>query len=252
MSPPPFTQHDPSPFPLTRWSLVGRAAGSDGQVRLRAALEELVNRYLPALRAHLILTRRLSPDDADELLQSFVASKVLEQNLFGRADQAQGKFRTFLLAALGNFVIDHVRAAQAKKRSVGKETMQLDEQRSEVIDARVEQPSTAFDVAWARQVLDRAQALMRQQCDAEQRPDVWGVFQARVLSPALDGAEPAAYDALVRQFKLASPDQASNVLVTGKRMFTRCLREAVSEYVDDAEIDQELRELKAIVARGAR
>ena len=252
MAPPPFTQHDSAPFPLTRWSLVGRAAGAEGDIRIRAALDELVSRYLPALRAHLILTRRLSPDDADELLQSFVASKVLEQNLFGRADQAQGKFRTFLLAALGNFLIDHLRATQAKKRSTGADAMQIDEQRSEVIDSRVDQPSTAFDVAWARQVLDRAQTLMRQQCDAEERPDVWGVFQARVLSPALDNAEPAAYDALVRQFKLASPDQASNVLVTGKRMFTRCLRDAVAEYVDDSEIEQELRELKAVVARGAR
>jgi hypothetical protein len=131
---PPNETHDSSPFPLTRWSLVGRAAGAGGDMRVRAAVNELVVRYLPALRAHLVLTRRLSPDDADDLLQNFMASKVLEQNLFSRADEAQGKFRTFLLAALGNYLIDHVRAAQAKKRSVGKDAMQIDEQRSEVID----------------------------------------------------------------------------------------------------------------------
>jgi hypothetical protein len=73
-----------------------------------------------------------------------------------------------------------------------------------------------------------------------------------VLLPALEGAEPAAYDELVKQFELASPDQASNVLVTGKRMFARCLRDAVAEYVDDDEIEQELRELKALIARGTR
>jgi DNA-directed RNA polymerase specialized sigma24 family protein len=249
---PPNETHDSSPFPLTRWSLVGRAAGAGGDMRVRAAVNELVVRYLPALRAHLVLTRRLSPDDADDLLQNFMASKVLEQNLFSRADEAQGKFRTFLLAALGNYLIDHVRAAQAKKRSVGKDAMQIDEQRSEVIDPRVDQPSAAFDAAWARQVLDRATHLMRQQCEAEGRADVWGVFQSRVLLPALEGAEPAAYDELVKQFELASPDQASNVLVTGKRMFARCLRDAVAEYVDDDEIEQELRELKALIARGTR
>ena len=248
----PAEQNDSSPFPLTRWSLVGRAAGSGGDTRVRAAVNELVVRYLPALRAHLVLTRRLSPDDADDLLQNFMASKVLEQNLFGRADQAQGKFRTFLLAALGNFLIDHLRAAGAKKRSAGTDAMQIDEQRSEVIDPRVEQPSAAFDAAWARQVLDHATTLMRQQCEADGRADVWGVFHARILQPALEGAEPVAYDELVKMFELASPDQASNVLVTGKRMFARCLRDAVAEYADDEEIEQELRELKVLVARGVR
>lgn len=241
---------DAAPFPVTRWSLVGRAADA-GDPRFKAALDELVVRYLPALRAHLVLTRRLPPDEADDLLQGFMASKVLEQNLVARADQAAGKFRTFLLAALGNFLIDAVRARQAKKRSGVAGAVQVDEQRSEVMDPRAE-PAAAFEAAWARQVLARATDLMRRECEATGRADVWGVFEARVLNPALHGDEPTAYDELVRAFGLASPDQASNVLVTGKRTFARLLRQAVAEYADDADVEQELMELKAILSRAGR
>lgn len=247
-----------SAFPVTHWSLVRRAgsAGDGGpgaadDPAAREALHQLVVRYLPALKAHLVYTRRLPPDEADDLLQSFVAAKVLEQNLFRRADRGQGKFRTFLLSAPGNFLVDAVRARNAKKRSAGRDAVPIDEQRDEVVDPR-EEPSAAFDAAWARQVIDRAVDLARQACDADGRADVWGVFQARVLDPALHGAEPVAYDVLVRQFGLASPDQASNVLVTGKRIFTRALRQAVGEYAQDGDVEQELQELKAILARAPR
>src|SRR5678815_2750589 len=83
-------------FPITRWSLIARATGPlDGVAR--AALDELVARYSPALRAHLVQARR-----------------VLEQNLLLKADPARGKFRTFLLTSLRNCLVDSVRAARAK------------------------------------------------------------------------------------------------------------------------------------------
>ena len=55
-------------FPTTHWSLVARA-GRDATEVKRQALGELLVRYLPALRAHLVYGKRLSPEDADDLLQ---------------------------------------------------------------------------------------------------------------------------------------------------------------------------------------
>src|SRR5438094_173315 len=77
------------PFPLTPWSLVDRAAASDNDDldAQRAFLNELLQRYLPALRAHLIYGKRLAPDAADDLLQSFVVEKVVESDLIGNADR---------------------------------------------------------------------------------------------------------------------------------------------------------------------
>ena len=57
--------------------MVGQTS-SDGQ---REALGVLLRRYLPALRTFLILDRRLTPERAEDLLQGFVTSKVLESLL---------------------------------------------------------------------------------------------------------------------------------------------------------------------------
>lgn len=46
-----------------------------------------------------------------------------------------------------------------------------------------------------------------------------------------------------------SPMQASNALITAKRMFVRKLREAVADYVNgEREIDKALAELQAILS----
>jgi hypothetical protein len=82
---------------------------------------------------------------------------------------------------------------------------------------------------------------------------VWGVFEARLLGPLLHGAEPTDYEELVGRFGLASAAQASNVLMTGKRMFARIIRAVVGEYaLGDEEIESEIRELYAVLGRGQR
>src|SRR4051794_36682601 len=91
-------------FPTTRWSLVARAgeSGDAAEAARREALGVILGRYLPALRAHL-LARRVPAGWVDDLLQGFIADKVIEYNLLGYADRGRGKFRTFLLTALDRF-----------------------------------------------------------------------------------------------------------------------------------------------------
>ena len=43
--------------------------------------------------------------DAQDLTQSFFAH-LIEREIYGRADRAKGRFRSFLLAALKNFLAD--------------------------------------------------------------------------------------------------------------------------------------------------
>src|SRR5438477_6642253 len=95
---------DAARFPSTQWSLVGRAGRTSNEHR-RDALGVLLHRYMPALRAHLVLAKRMSADHAEDLLQGFVADKIIEKNLLAQAEQARGRFRSFLLAALNHYVI---------------------------------------------------------------------------------------------------------------------------------------------------
>lgn len=235
------------PFPVTRWSLISRARGAGApDLASRDALDELLRRYLPALRTHLVLTRRLDPDRADDVLQSFAASRVVEQGLLERVGPGRGRFRTYLLHAMNNFLIDQLRAERAQKRSAGDvHSLQGDEGAADDAPG----PDTAFDQAWARQVIDQAAQLMREQCARDDRSDIWDVFVGRVLDPALDGTAPVPYDQLVTRFGYATPEQASNVLMTAKRTFQRALRQVVADYCDESEVEDELRELRAVAAR---
>ena len=66
------------PFPVTQWSLVDRARRKDGS-GFHEALTVLLRRYLPALRAHLVIEKRMPLQRAEDLLQGFVTDKIIEQ-----------------------------------------------------------------------------------------------------------------------------------------------------------------------------
>jgi RNA polymerase sigma-70 factor (ECF subfamily) len=234
-------------FQTTRWSLVARAGDIDPSVR-RNALRDLLTCYLPALRAHISFRLRKCPDAIEDYLHDFLTDKVLEAKLIPQARRERGKFRTFLLTALDRFVADRIAYDNAARRRPAGGTVPLG-QAAGVASGSVD-PSDAFHVAWARQVLDRAVADLRGRCAAEGRLDMWGVFEGRVLTPTLDGSEAEPYERLVERFSLRSAEAASNLLVTAKRAFARCLADAVGEYETDPErIDCEIAELRQILSR---
>ncbi len=233
-------------FPATRWSLVARVGHVDTQVK-RAALAEVLRAYVPALRSHLVIRKRIPVDRADDLLQGFLSNKVLEEELIPRAERERGKFRSFLLTALDRFVLNQVEYERAKKRVAEGGVVSVDDALEH--PEGDSGPADAFDVAWARQVLNMAVARMRAECESSGRGDVWGVFTGRVLAPTLEGAEPVAYEDLIRQFALRDVAVANNLVTTGKRMYARQLKAVVSEYEPDASLEQEVAELKQILAR---
>jgi hypothetical protein len=237
-----------SRFPPTRWSLVARAAAR--AANRRPHLGELVCIYSPALRAHLVYARHFNPDRADDLLQSFLADKVVEQNLLGHADPARGKFRTFLLAALDRFAIDVMRYDSAVRRAPRSRMMSLDEQtdtdagRRGGLGGGAPSVAAVFDRAWAQEVIAESVRRAQDEFQGAGRLDLWGVFEARVLLPATDGLAPPPHEELARRHGFASAGQAANALGTAKRTFTRHFRTVVSEYArSKAEVDEEIRDL---------
>jgi len=240
------------PFPSTHWTLVAQAGRESGEAK-RQALGQLLHRYIGPMRSHLIVRHRVPPDRADDLVQGFLASQVLERDLIQRAQKECGRFRTFLLVALRRYAQNQARHEQSGRcAAVNGRPLSAAEGGDWEPECPAAQPDEVFDLRWARAVLDEAVRRMRHLCTVLSRPDVWGVFDARVLGPAFDGAEPLDYAALVRRFHFTSPSQASNVLVTSKRMFTRCLRSVIAEYeLDEAEIGREIDDLREILSRGS-
>jgi len=233
------------PFATTRWTMVFRAAKEDPE-GAREELGALLSRYLPALRSYLLLWKRVPRDKVDDILQDFVSVKILQQNLVALADPKRGRFRNLLLKALNNHVAATVRHDKAKKRSPDGPILDVDEYPHAVPS---EAPTTAFDVEWGREVLRETVRRTQAECERSGRPDIWGVFEDRLLRPTLEQDKPPPYKEIVKRYGLQSPAQASNVLITAKRMFARVMRSVVAEYArEEMEIEAEIRDLREILS----
>jgi len=237
-------------FPSTHWSLIGRAC--DGQDTMqRDALNQLLTRYWPALKTHLVVKKRIDPNEADDLVQGFIENKILERDLISAADSGRGRFRNLLATALDNYVANQMRSRGAAKREADR-AVSLDQEAFEHCASTTGAAYDAFDVAWAREVLAEILRQMQAECNQSGREDVWAVFEVRVLAPILEGAEPLSYEQILDRFGFRSPTQASNALVTGKRMFGRIMRSVISEYAADAsDIDTEIQDLQNILAQSS-
>lgn len=239
---------DRSPFTTTPWSLVANAANP---ITGREALAQLLDRYMPALRVHLDHHLGHRSSEIEDLLNAFVADKVIADNLCIHANRSKGRFRNFLLTSLDNYVASHFRRANAKKRRAEAPNVHIDQMTS--ADNQQAPPSEMFDVVWARQViadaLERTESLYR----ATGRPHVFALFDARVLRPMLADETAPGLDELTSELGFESAQQASNALVGAKRNFSRMLRDVVREYAPNEDVDDELRDLRAILAtHGAR
>ncbi len=238
------------PLPTTHWTLVNRAGTGTDESR-KEALAAIIRQYMAALREYLTARKRIAPERADDLLQGFIANEMIERDLLRNVHPSKGKFRNLLFVALNRYLINQIRHETRAKRGGGK-TIPI-EDAAEPSDAAAATPDDIFDLAWAKQVLDSALTLMEAECRENDRMHVWGVFDARILGPLVRGESPPAYEAMVERLKIESATQASNLLVTGKRMFVRALRAIVGEYaLTDADIEAEIRDLQEILARCAR
>lgn len=221
------------------------AGGSSAAGRIQA-LGDLLLRYHLPLMSHLQMRLGIDADRAEDLLQGFISSQVLERELLAKADQAMGRFRTFLLTALDRYVANENRAEAARHRAIPSAGA-ADELHPQASPSS--EPDRNFVTDWARELVTEALGRMRRECEAHGRHDVWGVFEARICRPMLEGAAAMPYRELVERFDLVSQAQAANVLITAKRMFVRVLRAVVGEYeLDEREIDGEIDELRTILA----
>lgn len=143
-------------FATTHWSVVLSAGQSlPGSMEAR---EALCRTYWEPLYLYI---RRLgsTPQDAEDLTQAFLA-RLLEKDPFAELDSRNGKFRSFLLISLRNFLADDRDRAAALKRGGGHELLSLDyeaaESRLREAAASELPPGRLYDRQWALTVFDRA------------------------------------------------------------------------------------------------
>ncbi|MBI5693965.1 MAG: sigma-70 family RNA polymerase sigma factor [Verrucomicrobia bacterium] len=236
----------PGNFPSTRWSLVINA-GADSPTLAGAALEALCRRYWYPLYSYVRRTGR-SHHEAQDCTQEFLARLLASDGLL-RARPERGRFRTFLLTSLGNFLINEWHRAQAAKRGGGAPQVSLDlppdaaeRFAGEPVDPGLT-PEQAFDRAWAYSVLDSVVTALGAEYEKSGRGPLFAA-----LRPLVWGDEGEATHAILAM-RLGMNTHAFTVALQRlRRRLTDRLREEVAQTVaDPAETDAELRHLLGAV-----
>ena len=153
------------PFAPTHWSVVLTAADNDGSPRAaEAALAELCRTYWAPLYT-FVRSRGYESHDAQDLTQGFFAH-LIEHRIYERTDPEKGKFRSFLLAAMKNFLTNAREREQAAKRGGGSVHLPLLESQAQEAESLYQAQSPApdpaagadrsFERSWAQAVVGAA------------------------------------------------------------------------------------------------
>jgi len=233
-------------FNTTHWSIVLACSGENDADQAREALAQLFQTYWYPLYAY-VRRRGHGEQDAEDLVQAFCLH-LQEKHALAKADPQRGKFRTFLLSSLQNFLANETARAHAQKRGGGRELIFLDAEdarsRYRLEPAHHLTPEAIFEMRWAHAVLEGTLAGLR------------GDFVARGKERLFDGLasflsldEPGdSYQQAATRLRL--PLSAIKTTVHRLRQDYRTkLREEIGRTVSTPdEIEDELRYLRKVLA----
>jgi RNA polymerase sigma factor (sigma-70 family) len=232
-------------FPSTHWSVVFAAGRSETEPQMAgAALAELCQGYWAPLYG-FVRSRGHTVHDAQDLTQSFFAY-VLEHKVYARVDQRKGRFRSFLLASLKNFLADAADRERTLKRGGAQIFLPLHEEQAQEAEALFQTHSgmsngdRLFDRSWAEALV--AAALERLSADYRREAKEQLFKELRIFIAG--GAEPPpTYAELTHRLGITESTLRSHVTRLRAR-YREALRTEVRRTVDtEKQVDQELHEL---------
>jgi RNA polymerase sigma-70 factor (ECF subfamily) len=228
-------------FEQTLWGEV-LAAGQPDRPDSARALERLCQVYWYPIYAYL-RRRGFDRHEAKDFTQGFFFYLV-KKNVVQSADPGKGRFRSFLLGSLKNFVSNEQGRERALKRGGDRQFISLDEELAEgrythePVDNR--SPEKLFDRRWALTVLDETGRRLEKEfrkAGAEK--------EFAELKSFLNSDRGLAYAELATRMNRSEVALRSTVSRMRKR-FRELLVEAIRETVSGPdELEAELNHLKA-------
>ncbi len=235
-------------FASTHWSIVAQSAQTDVPEAANA-LAQLCETYWPPIYS-FIRRRGYAPSDAEDLTQSFFAY-FLRTKAYSRTDRLHGKFRSFLLASVKNFLADNWDREQAIRRGGGYRFVSLDQGTAESFyDVASASDSTAehlFELRWAKSLTAGALDSLRQELHAEGKARLF-----EQLKNFLTGGNVLpSYDEASAQTGLPRATVKTHVHRLRQRYREIVRREVARTVSSPHEIDEELRYLCNVLAEAA-
>lgn len=234
-------------FQTTRWSLVLRAGldSSDGQ----QAWNDLIERYWYPLYA-FSRQQGSNSHDAQDLTQGFFAH-LLDRQALESVFANKGRFRTFLLAAFKNYIVNQYRADHAAKRGGSVTIHSLDHTdlaaRFAQEKTTAETPEQAFDRRWVEALLDHVRERLRNEYATALKLPLFEQLHAHLTNDL----QALPYAEIGRKLSI-SPAAVAMSIHRMRRRYGELLYEEVAATVDDPrDVEDELRNLMSIVSQSA-
>lgn len=237
-------------FLTTHWSAISKIA-ADGDTSSQALINDLLKKYWKPVYCFL-RHKGYDNEQAKDLTQGFFQEVVLGRELIQRVDQARGRFRTFLLTALEQYLTRVHRKQTAQKRIPKDKLLQLEQIDPAELPEPVGglTPKESFNYAWVSELLDKMLAEVQAKCRSQGKTLHWQVFHDRILQPIMENTRAPSLAEICDKYGIKNTAKASNMIVTVNRRFRAALKRHLRRSVTgDAEVDEELRELMQMFSK---
>ena len=243
---------DAGRFHTTRWSAVLLSAQSQAPGS-QAALSELCRIYWYPIYS-FVRWRGSSPEDAQDLTQGFFLH-LLNHKALHHVSPVKGKFRSFLVASLQNYLSDQADSARCQKRGGNIEFVPLDtrsdEDRYRLAPLDFLTADKVFDAQWAMTLLDEAMSRLREEYAAQGKASIF-----ETLQPFIDPVNSKAalsYEQVANALQVGS-GSVKKLIFRLRKQYTSLLREEVARTVSNpSEVDEEIHSLcEALLASEGR
>ena len=231
-------------FRSTHWSVV-LAAGDSQSKETATALEKLCRTYWYPLYA-FVRRQGWNEHDSQDLTQAFFAY-LLEKKGFARASPEKGKFRSFLLASLSNFLNNERDKRQRLKRGGGIEIVPLDVEQGEAryrAEPAVEDtPERIFERQWAQTVIEQAAARLQGEFAAAQQADRFTVLKDFLMGDS----QTLSYSDAATQLGM-SVSAVTSAIHRLRERFREVFRDEIANTLENPEnTDEEIRYLLTVL-----
>jgi len=234
-----------TPFHTTQWTQI-LSATTDPEIHT-----QLILRYWSPIYSFL-RSQGLSRDQAIETTQNFVCDRLIQPVLFQHADPIKGKFRTFIIRALKNYMHDQYRRDNPRNKpnkislsSINKDQLSAAEPDSD------HSPEEAFDQEWARTIFKQSLQQLEDSCIKSNQQIHWQAFTLAHPEVFTQGiTKRPTNDEIAQNIGARDAIHVSMLLNTIRRKYQKLLTETVSQTLDSADptsVNSEIKLLQSLL-----
>ena len=239
-------------FLTTHWSLIEGIKSEDNKDNALIGL--LIERYWKPVYCYL-RSKGHDNEQAKDLVQDFFHEVVLNRNLAQRAEPCKGRFRSFLMHSLNQYLVDRGREQEAQKRHPKGKFVSLDLFDPPVVPETISQsgPEGSFNYAWKTALLDSVLSEVERECRRQEMEVYWDVFRDRVVRPIMENIKAPSLKSMCARYGIENEAKISNMIVTVKRRFQSELKKQIRNTVlSENQVNEELVEILKLFPKKAQ